>query len=61
MQSPSELTFEVFALQRAKGTKFFEQIVITCSPKSLKGYWTSKNILSAWIDECEYEKLITQY
>lgn len=42
VQSPSELTFEAFALQRAKGMKLFEQIVITCSPKSFKDYWTAK-------------------
>lgn len=62
VQSLSELTFEAFALQSAKGMKFFEQIVITCSPKSLKGYWTVKKcILSTKIDEYEYGKLITQY
>lgn len=38
VQSLSELTFKAFALRRAKGTKFFEQIVITCSSKSFKGY-----------------------
>lgn len=62
VQSLSELTFEAFALQRAKGMKFFEQFVITCSPKSFKGYWTAKKqILSTKIGEYEYGKLITQY
>lgn len=61
VQSLSELTFEAFALQRAKGMKFFEQIVITCSPKSFKGYWTAKkSILSTEIGEYEYGKLITR-
>jgi len=58
----SELTFEAFALQRAKGTKFFEQIVISCSPKYFKGYWTVKKCcLSSKTGEYEYGKLITQY
>lgn len=61
MQSGSELTFEASALQRAKETKFFEQIVITCSPKCFKGYWTAKKcILCTKIGEYEYGKLITQ-
>lgn len=61
VQSLSELTFEDFALQRAKGMKFFEQIVITCSPKSFKGYWAAKkSILSIEIGKSVYGKLIIQ-
>lgn len=55
VQSLSELTFEAFALQRAKGMKFFEQIVITCSPKPFKDYWTA-----AEIGKYVYGELITQ-